>query len=84
MDRNPTLELREESELRARIERQDRALAEQQRELRDLRNQLDPQDRALREACDVLALILKSRVYWLMRALGRWGWLERRIRRVLR
>ena len=71
------------SELLAHIEQQDRALAEQQRELGELRARLYRRDEKLREARAVLRLVLRSRVYLLMRALGRWGWLAHRIRRVL-
>ena len=42
------------------------------------------QDRALGEFRTVLVLLRESQVYRVMLALGRWGWLDRRIRRVLR
>ena len=84
MDTDPTLEPLGPAELHARIEQQDRVLAEQQREVVELRDQLYRQDRVLREARAILVLVLESRVYRLMRALGRWAWLEHRIRRVLR
>jgi hypothetical protein len=76
-------EWRGESDLFARIERQDRALAEQRRELGELRDRLHRRDEELREARAVSTLLLRSRVYRLLRALGRWGWLEHRIRRAL-
>ena len=74
---------RDRFELIAEIERQARLLAEQRRALDALRSQADRQDARLREACSVLALLRTSRVYRLMRFLGRWGWLERRIQYVL-
>ena len=42
------------------------------------------QDRALREFRTVLVLLRETRVYRAMLALGRWRWLDRRIRRALR
>ena len=69
---------------RARIEQQAQAPAEQHQQVAALRTLLSWRDEELREARTTLALIGSSRVYHLMRALGRWGWLEHRIRRVLR
>jgi hypothetical protein len=69
---------------RAQIERLAQALAEQRQQVAALRTLLYRRDEELREARTTLALIASSRVYHLMRALGRWGWLEHRIRRVLR
>ena len=62
------------------IEQQAKALAEQ---LAALRTLLYRRDEQLREARAALMLLSRSRVYRLMRVLGRWGWLERRINRVL-
>jgi hypothetical protein len=81
-DRTP--EWRDESQLLAQLERQARALEEQGRELGELRARLHEQEEELRDARTVSTLLLRSRGYRVMRALGRWGWLERRIRRALR
>ena len=78
------LATRERESLLARIEQQAEALAELRRESAELRARLYQRDKELREARAVLALVLSTRAYRLMRALGRWGWLEHRVRRVLR
>ncbi len=72
------------SELVAHVRRLEQALAEQRRESAELRARLHRREQELREARDVLLLVTMTRAYRLMRALARWGWLERRIRRVLR
>ena len=83
VDESPTPEQREHSALVTPIARQDRALAEQAGELQELRARLYRREEELREARAVLVLLLTSRVYLLMRLIGRWGWLEHRIRRAL-
>ena len=55
----------------------------EQRELVELRARLHRREEELHEARDVLLLVTMTRVYRLLRSLGRWGWLEHRIRRVL-
>ena len=73
----------ERETLLARIEQQAEALAELRRELAELRAQDHRRSEELREAQIAVRLLARSRVYRLARALGRWGWLERRIRRGL-
>ena len=73
----------ERETLLARIEQQDEALAALRRELGDLRVRAHRQSEELREAQIAFRLLLRSRLYRLARFLGRWGWLERRIRRGL-
>jgi hypothetical protein len=82
-DGDPTPEHLDPSELRAQLERQAQDLAKQRQELGELRARLYRRDEELREARTTLGLVASSRVYRLMRALGRWGWLEHRIRRAL-
>ena len=84
VDGDPVPEHATSSELRVQLERQARTIEEQRRELGELRVRLHRCDQELGETRAVLILMLRSRVYWVMRALGRWGWLEHRIRRVLR
>ena len=50
----------------------------------DLRVRVEQQALTLKRARTVLVLIPRSRVYRVLRALGRWGWLERRINQALR
>ena len=69
--------------LLARIEQQAEALAALRREAIALRARVHRQSEDLREARLALMLLSRSRVYRLMRVLGRWGWLERRINRAL-
>ena len=69
---------------RSQIERPAQAPAEQRQQVAALRTLLSRRDEEFREARTTLALIASSRVYYLMRVLGRWGWLEHRICRVLR
>jgi len=83
VDGDPTPEHVDSSGLRAQIEQQAQALAEQRRELGELRARLHRREEELREARAVLRLLSTSRVYYLMRTFGRWGWLAHRIRRVL-
>ena len=66
------------------IEVLERDAEERERELGELRAWLDRREQELAEAHGVLILVLRSRVYRMMRALGRWGLLEHRISRVLR
>jgi hypothetical protein len=73
----------ERETLLARIEHQDEALAALRRELVELRARAYRQSEELREAQIALRLLSRSRLYRLARFLGRWGWLERRIRRGL-
>ena len=84
MENDPAPERLERSALLARIERQDRALAECRQEATELRARLYRREQELHEARAVAMLLLRSRVYRLLRALGWWGWLEHRIRRALR
>ena len=83
VDRDPMSGQEARADLLGQLERQARAAALQQ-ELKALRERLARRDGELREAHAILVLVLSSRVYRLMRSLGRWGWLERRIRRALR
>jgi len=83
VDGDPTPEHVDSSGLRAQIEQQAQALAEQRQQVAVLRTLLFRRERELCEARATLALVSSSRVYYLMRALGRWGWLEHRIRRAL-
>ena len=83
VDGDPMSEHATSSELRVQLERQAQDLAERRRELAELRARLYRREQELGEARAVSELLLRSRVYRLMRALGRWGWLEHRIRRAL-
>lgn len=83
MDTRPTPDPLEPSELLSRLDQQARALEERGRELAELRARLYRREQELGEARAVSELLLRSRVYRLLRALGRWGWLEHRIRRAL-
>jgi len=73
----------EREALLAQIEQQAEALAELRRELVALRARAYRQSEDLHEAQVALRLLSRSRLYRLARFLGRWGWLERRIRRGL-
>jgi hypothetical protein len=73
----------ERETLLARIEQQDAALAELRRELGELRVRAHRQSEELSEARIALRLLSRSRLYRLARFLGRWEWLEWRIRRGL-
>ena len=84
VDRDPTSGQVARADLLGQRERQARAAPLQQQELEALRARLERRDEELREAHAILVLVLSTRVYRLMRLLGRWGWLERRIRRALR
>jgi len=79
----PTPEHVDSSGLHAQIEQQAQALMEQRQQVAALRTLLFRRDRELCEARATLTLVSSSRVYYLMRTLGRWGWLAHRIRRVL-
>ena len=83
MSTRPTPDPLGPSELLSRLDHQARVLEEQCRELGELRIRLYRCDQELGEARAVSELLLRSRVYRLLRALGRWGWLEHRIRRAL-
>lgn len=81
MDDDVAQETRET--LLAKIEEQAKVLAERRQALAAQQAEIERQAKELREAQTALLLLSRTRVYRLARALGRWGWLERRIRRVL-
>ena len=67
----------------ALIEEQAKAIEGLHRELVARLGWIERQAEALREARVILLLVSESRVYRVMRVLGRWGWLGRRIHRAL-
>lgn len=73
----------EREALLAQIEQQAEALAELRRELVALRVRAHRQSEDLHETRIALRLLSRSRLYRLARFLGRWEWLEWRIRRGL-